>query len=602
MANGHHLDYAARGLEDNPWSRVKPRPRQRPDPCEEPCTPRCPACGGLQCLCRPRFFPGQLLTDQDLNRLQQYVIDKNRLHNRYLHGWGVACGLEVVCDVCDSGHVIVRTGYALSPCGDDIIVCNPQSVDICALINACEPREPLCEGPYDTPPRDCTGGKREWVLAICYDERPVRGVTAQLGAGDTPGHGKCACGGSGACGCGGGSGAGCGCGGKGGGGAKSHDCSCGGHETKTNGRKPYKPQCEPTQICEGYKFVAYPKPDDKRLAIPDDQRVAGKDFIWAWLYANRSRFGPLIERVLCCVTRAMELRDNIREGKAVDLDFAKSAYTEYASALAEFAADFAIHRCAFVGRTTDLRDKAMKYDLDVAHYNNDNAKIAELGNRVEELDITWLEIVSECLCSALLPACPKPANSNCVPLAVVTISDGDCRVVEICNWSERKLLISWPTVTYWLSWLPWHLLSKWVAGMCCGPRRGREAYSLLMLMLGMVFSGAKQSAAMPMMMRMETAPGAGAPGADPLKTAFAADNLLVHMLGEFDNLRTKGAEATGQPAWAGLAARFSDASALSPRAVDDPKLATLLGRLESAETKLRHLDKVTAELKKKGRK
>jgi len=47
-----------------------------------------PACGGLKCLCRTRFFPGQLLTDDDLNRLEQYVIDKTRLHNRYLHGLG----------------------------------------------------------------------------------------------------------------------------------------------------------------------------------------------------------------------------------------------------------------------------------------------------------------------------------------------------------------------------------------------------------------------------------------------------------------------------------------------------------------------------------
>ena len=82
-----------------------------------------PGCGGLECLCRPRFFAGQLLTEEDLNRLERYVVDKNRLHNRYLHGWGVVCGLEVVCDPCGSGHVIVRTGYALSPCGDDIVVC-----------------------------------------------------------------------------------------------------------------------------------------------------------------------------------------------------------------------------------------------------------------------------------------------------------------------------------------------------------------------------------------------------------------------------------------------------------------------------------------------
>src|SRR5690242_1272175 len=71
-----------------------------------PCQPApvCPACGGLECLCRPRFFAGQLLTEDDLNRLDDYVVAKNRLHNRYLVGWGVACGLEVVCSVCDPAN------------------------------------------------------------------------------------------------------------------------------------------------------------------------------------------------------------------------------------------------------------------------------------------------------------------------------------------------------------------------------------------------------------------------------------------------------------------------------------------------------------------
>ena len=41
--------------------------------------PPCPVCKGLECLCRPRFFPGQLLSDEDLNRLQNYVIGKNKL-------------------------------------------------------------------------------------------------------------------------------------------------------------------------------------------------------------------------------------------------------------------------------------------------------------------------------------------------------------------------------------------------------------------------------------------------------------------------------------------------------------------------------------------
>src|SRR5512134_2333685 len=101
------------------------------------CDPRpvCPACGGLECLCRPRFFAGQLLTEEDLNRLDHYIVAKQKLHNRYLHGWGVVCGLDVVCDDCGEGSVIVQPGYALSPCGEDVIVCGDQRVPVCDLID-----------------------------------------------------------------------------------------------------------------------------------------------------------------------------------------------------------------------------------------------------------------------------------------------------------------------------------------------------------------------------------------------------------------------------------------------------------------------------------
>src|SRR5215831_10675716 len=119
-------------------------PDCRPTP---ECDPRpvCPACGGLECLCRPRFFAGQLLSDEDLNRLDHYVVAKNRLHNRYLFGTGVVCGLEVVCSTCDPAggdSVIVKTGYALSPCGNDIVVCKEEAVNVCDLINRCRPRPP----------------------------------------------------------------------------------------------------------------------------------------------------------------------------------------------------------------------------------------------------------------------------------------------------------------------------------------------------------------------------------------------------------------------------------------------------------------------------
>lgn len=85
-------------------------------------------CGGKGCaVCeprsfiRPRFFAGQLLTDEDLALLGDYVVAKNRLHNRALWGPGVVCGLDVNCDPCGDGHVIVQPGYAINCCGDDIV-------------------------------------------------------------------------------------------------------------------------------------------------------------------------------------------------------------------------------------------------------------------------------------------------------------------------------------------------------------------------------------------------------------------------------------------------------------------------------------------------
>src|SRR5690606_10083878 len=100
------------------------RPPVRKSPC-------CPDCGALECLCRPRFFAGQLLSEQDLNRLDQYIKNKNRLHNRNQHGWGVVNGLLVVCDPC--GDVTVTQGYAVDPCGDDIVLCEDTRVNICQL-------------------------------------------------------------------------------------------------------------------------------------------------------------------------------------------------------------------------------------------------------------------------------------------------------------------------------------------------------------------------------------------------------------------------------------------------------------------------------------
>ena len=67
--------------------------------------------------------------------------------------------------------------------------------------------------------------------------------------------------------------------------------------------------------------------------------------------------------------------------------------------------------------------------------------------------------------------------NDCVPIATLTVARGRCRVTHICNISNRRFLVTWPTIRYWLSWLP--LLTAWVPGgltlrglierLCCPP-------------------------------------------------------------------------------------------------------------------------------------
>jgi len=164
---------------------------------------QCGCCGDCACntgkcspcatgsFSRPRFFAGQLLTEQDLQALTSYTVDKNRLHNRYLFGDGVVCGLKVSPHPCGNGVVIVDPGYAINCCGDDIVVpCRHDDIDILAMIR--DLRRRLKNG-YDCgdpcASRDCDqdgadgqtmssdSEDREYCLYVNYCEEPVDPVS-----------------------------------------------------------------------------------------------------------------------------------------------------------------------------------------------------------------------------------------------------------------------------------------------------------------------------------------------------------------------------------------------------------------------------------------
>ncbi|HVQ37574.1 MAG TPA: hypothetical protein VMS31_08575 [Pyrinomonadaceae bacterium] len=114
------------------------------DKAEHKCQCGCASCEGtccsLDCIVKPRFFCGQLLTDADLSAMLKWARDRFGL-SRYRHGWGVVCGLDVRCDPEAPTSVIVTPGYAVNCCGDDVIVCETATLD---LKGACKAEEDPC--------------------------------------------------------------------------------------------------------------------------------------------------------------------------------------------------------------------------------------------------------------------------------------------------------------------------------------------------------------------------------------------------------------------------------------------------------------------------
>lgn len=69
---------------------------------------------------RVRYFTGRLLTQQDLEDEQAYLVDRLRRHHRFLHGWGVVSGLAV--SLSPAGEVVVAPGLAIDCAGNEIVV------------------------------------------------------------------------------------------------------------------------------------------------------------------------------------------------------------------------------------------------------------------------------------------------------------------------------------------------------------------------------------------------------------------------------------------------------------------------------------------------
>jgi hypothetical protein len=143
---------------------------------------------------RPRYFPRQLITADDLILEQEYFRNKLRRHNRLLRGWGVVCGAKVCPLPQATGSPVpwkvkVAPGYILGPYGDEILIDCERTVDLrtngisgvtgepCADVP-----DPWCSEVFEKRDDAC------FFVAVKYQEvlsRPVRVQPVGCGCDDT---------------------------------------------------------------------------------------------------------------------------------------------------------------------------------------------------------------------------------------------------------------------------------------------------------------------------------------------------------------------------------------------------------------------------------
>ncbi|MCG3206422.1 MAG: hypothetical protein FOGNACKC_00020 [Anaerolineae bacterium] len=390
----------------------------------------CPVCTGLQCFDRPRFFTGQLLTETELNSQQAYGIAKHKLHNRYLHGSGIVCGLEVTCHECDSHFVTVQPGYALDGCGNDIVVCAPHDFNIIKAIEACRQVERRNCDPWRTAaPRDCTGVEQEWCLTIRYREKMGRPATALV----SQPNGRCACG------------------------AKNgQTCGCGQNGAATATQIRPAQTCEPARIIEDYELGV--------VCLPEKPAGDDENQALQMLLEMLDKLGIHLpyECVLACYT---DLTAFSQELVAIfNLINGDNAFTNRQQAARRF--------CLLLEniRRYLLDDHLTRCNLiqDLNAINCPTPPATDAGfqtflNQMRTALLATFELLINllvnCICYEILPKCPPDVCEDRLLLACVTVRDG--KVLRICHSPRHYVLTRHNLVAA--------VLSVALADICCTP-------------------------------------------------------------------------------------------------------------------------------------
>ena len=132
--------------------------------CDHSTLETCPQCE-FEPFVRNHFFTGKLMGAADFIAESDFHGEKMRHHNVRLHGWGVVCGLKVrehMTASCRTRYVVVEAGSALDCCGHEILVPEPEIVDIARHPSVLEKAD--------------DGALHTVQIGLCYRECPTEDV------------------------------------------------------------------------------------------------------------------------------------------------------------------------------------------------------------------------------------------------------------------------------------------------------------------------------------------------------------------------------------------------------------------------------------------
>ncbi|MFD2081315.1 hypothetical protein [Actinopolymorpha cephalotaxi] len=397
-----------------------------------------------------------MLSDLDLISLERYVIAKDQLHNRYLHGSGVVCGLAITRDDC-SDNLVVECGYALDCHGRDIVVPNRQSFDLDAAIRACllaERTRPVCDPPSQ-PPAACPDDGT-WCVTLRYREADIRPQKPLIAGSCGCGRGGTAMGG-GTCGCGGGSASAgssaCGCGGTGTSGGTTTSTTTG-TATCGCGSTAFAPGCEPTRTVECFELGVCR--DDQQCHDLSARLASSMPAqIIACLRDAWAKVGRQVD------PESQKLNAKLAMGKATPRD----AGAAYAAVWRLHAAMSDLVRGCESPSPEVVQELAAARPTPQLAEESNAVYVARSGTAVRQLLLLAVLYARDCICKAMLPPCPPCPDDDRIILGCVTFRDGKAQ--SICNLSCRKYAGSFVNREYWLPVLP---MLTWVAGLlCCLP-------------------------------------------------------------------------------------------------------------------------------------